>query len=59
MLFPKSLSLLIALLALFFAAGLLIFVYFQGGVSHAIRTTMVSNPSLSRYIGVQAGAGIY
>jgi len=59
MIFPKSLALWIALLALCFAAGLLLFVYFQGGVSHAIRSSMVWNPSLCLYTSVPAGAGTY
>ncbi|HZT69443.1 MAG TPA: hypothetical protein VFC10_06810 [Terriglobia bacterium] len=41
MLFPKSLSLWIAALVLLFALALLLFVYFQGGVSHAIRSAKV------------------
>jgi hypothetical protein len=47
---PKLLALSIVLLALLFAAGLLAFVYFQGGVSHAIRTSMVLNSSYEKHI---------
>jgi hypothetical protein len=36
MYFPKSLVMLITLLLLIFAVGLIIFVYFQGGIDHAI-----------------------
>ena len=52
MLFPKSLALSIAVLALLFAAGILIFVYFQGGVSHAIRSSGVSNSTSQAHIRV-------
>lgn len=45
MVFPKSLALWITALALLFAAALLIFVYFQGGSSHAIRSSIVLIPS--------------
>ncbi len=45
MVFPKSAALWVAFLALLLALGLAVFVYVQGGVSHAIRSTGVSKPN--------------
>jgi hypothetical protein len=52
MTFPKSLALSIMLLALLFAAGILIFVYFQGGVEHTIRSGITLVLSPRAYISV-------